>query len=89
MIRYIWVQNDGKNIYPTSEFKTEDKIEVPRSDNPIFVNILRRQRLLGNMAYQVKLFFSNGETLEGWTADFSFPITLINEEELFDGRFNQ
>lgn len=90
MIRYIWIPKDGKYIYRTSEFKREDKIEVPHSpDSPIFVNILERRAYGGNTAYKVKLFYSNGEVLEGWITDMLFPVKVTNQEELFDGRFNQ
>jgi hypothetical protein len=91
MIRYIWNSKDtsGKIIYSDSSFPKEGKINVPTSGQPIFVNIL--ERLQDGLCYRfhVKLFYSNGDILEGWTSSFNLPIHLLNSEELLDGRFNK
>ena len=86
MIRYIWKQNN-RYLWKTSDFKEEDRILVKCALNPIFVNILEVKKGIPT-ATLVRLFYSDGTVLEGWTALNNSPISLTNTKELFDGRFN-
>jgi len=88
MIRYIWQQNNRTYLWKTSDYKKEDRFDVLLDrDNPIFVNILVVIHGFPTKI-QVKLFYSDGTVLEGWNVLDNSPISLMNAEELFDGRFN-
>ena len=91
MVRYIWDTrfSNGKFIYSCSNFNKETRICVPYSKEKIFVNILEKNDNKWCHHFKVKLFYSDGTVLEGWTSDLDLPIQLTNKEELFDGRFNQ
>lgn len=92
MIRYSLRQEEVKYIYKTSAFAREDRTIIPfDSNNEIFVNILERKTddEYFTWAARVKLFYANGNILEGWIMVNRPVFRLINEEELFDGRFNQ
>jgi uncharacterized protein YfaA (DUF2138 family) len=89
MIRYVWQWKDGRKIYKSLPFVAQEAIELPYAE-VIYVNILQRiAQDNGNTAYKVKLYYHDGTVYEGWTSDHHMPISLINDEELFDGRFNQ
>jgi len=89
MIRYKLVPSDCKYLYLNSAFQREDKIAIPMSRNDIFVNILELKEISIGTAIHVKLYYSDGTILEGWTGLWLNPICLANEIELYDGRFNQ
>jgi len=88
MIRYIW--KEGKYLYPNSDF-SGNKIRIPYHQNHIFVNILERikEERIGQDSVHVKLFYTDGTVLEGWYLDIADYVTLVNDHELYDGRFNQ
>lgn len=88
-IRYFWDQRDGKNLGRDANF--ESTFKVPFDPNKkIFVNILsvRQDETRHCKAFRVRLYYANGSTVEGWCTDTLMPIHIMNEEELFDGRFN-
>jgi len=94
MIRYIW-NGEGKHIYKDASFNEKIPINVSTRNEKIYVNILERKVDDCFTLYKVKLYFSNGEVLEGWTSDsIMFDSIMFIEikdtkDELFDGRFNQ
>lgn len=89
MIRYVWTY-EAKYLYQYPHFDNKnERIEVPVDhENPVFVNIIERDSINDYPTIKVKLFYANGETIEGWTASCLDPINITNREELFDGRFN-
>jgi len=87
MIRYYWT-GEGKYLYKTDLMSKEDRFEVLYSRERIFVNILE----VKEYATRIKLFYSNGEVVEGWIITRHFRndyIRIQDEDDLFDGRFNQ
>jgi len=87
-VRYVWDIADGRKIYSSIPFNKDNAIELPMSKDKIFVNILSVAKGDCNTYYNVKLFYSDGRTFEGWQWDGNMPINLFNIQELFDGRFN-
>ncbi len=88
-VRYIWDFNDARKIYKDIPLEAKGVINLPYSEDKIFVNILSvYAKGAFNTYYKVKLFYADGKTFEGWTWDGCMPIKLFNQEELFDGRFN-
>ena len=90
MIRYIW-NGEGRHIYKDESFneKIPINIGIRRGHEKIYVNILERKVDDCFISYKVKLYYSNGEVLEGWTSNSNMFIEIENKDELFDGRFNQ
>ena len=85
---YVLDQNT-KYIYSNPDY-TGQKIFVPIDINhPILVNILERRKTEYDVALKVKLFYADGEILEGWISQHLANISITNMDELFDGRFNQ
>lgn len=89
MIRYIW-NREGRYIYKDESLNKKIPINISARNEKIYVNILERKEYNGIILYKVKLYFSNGEVLEGWTANYIVDIEIEDtKDELFDGRFNQ
>lgn len=88
MNRYTLDQS-VRYLYPDPDYKLP-KMTVLKSRHPIFVNILERNtdENSGDVAMRIKLFYADGNTMEGWTSQNLDPITITNQYELFDGRFN-
>jgi len=83
MNRYVW-NGEAKYLFPTRNFKDEEKIFVPKSEynNPIFVNILEIHEDEGIVFARLKLFYSNGTVLEGWTSLNNDPLDITNPDTL-------
>ena len=90
MIRYVW-NGSAKYLWSDHELTKEGRIEIPFSNQPIFVNILERKvrKTDADESWKVKLYYSDGKILEGWVWSGHSPLSITNKIELFDGRFNQ
>lgn len=62
-----------------------DLPQNPLNGGPRFVNILESVEHF----VRIKIFYSNGEVLECWVCMApTFPFSIFNDRELYDGRFN-
>ena len=90
-IRYVIDFSSGmKKLYKTADLNHKDYIDIPYSDDTVFVNILERTKAYHDLdLIKIKLFYSDGTTIEGWYLDWIDVIGLADRKLLFDGRFNQ
>lgn len=84
-IRYV-LDEDVRYLYTEDG---QEYTEIPWSDSPIFCDILDSKNTDGGgMIYNVRAYQGN-DVFVGWTPMFWDSISLWNQEELFDGRFNK
>jgi hypothetical protein len=80
-IRYVL----PKEIKQLFEADRKTKIPLVFSESPRLVNILEDTEDM----MKVSVYFANGEVVTGWMGKILYPpLELLNQDELYDGRFN-
>ena len=87
MIRYI-LHKDQRYIWEDPEFTKKIFVPDDRQGHERYVNILSIEPYSSSERWRIRVYFSTGDVLEGYTLKALAPITLSSFDELYDGRFN-
>lgn len=93
MVRYIWNFKDGRYLWEDQTYAlgARKELPLPKRNENVFVNIIHKIQVSknGNTSYNVKLYYQDGQVIEGWYYGYvPGAIRIFGENELFDGRFN-
>lgn len=87
MIKYV-VDNSLKSVFTTPDCSSDNTIPVKPSIRVDILDIKQIEKAKNVPIYKIRLYCSDGFTIEGWTHQVDAIKISDPDDELFDGRFN-